>query len=81
MIFTFSIVYYSSRGMEYRARKSIFYQITAVNFFRPFSTIFDHFLPFPAIFCHCLPGYRIVHNKKRAETHDYQFRPISAMLT
>ena len=33
----------SSRGMEYRARKSIFYQITAVNFFdhfRPFSTIF-----------------------------------------
>ena len=29
----------------------------------------------------CLPGYLIVHNKKRAETHECQFRQISAMLT
>ena len=52
-------------------RKSISYQITAAT----------HFLLFPAISCHFLPGYRIVHNKKRAETHDCQFRQISAMLT
>ena len=95
----------SSRGMTGNARKSISYQITAVNFFstifchfQPFSTIaclatlmamtgntrksiFDHFPPFSTIFGHYLPGYLIVHNKKRAETHGCQFRPIPAMLT
>ena len=104
----------SSRGMAENTRKSIFYQITAVNFFStifyhflPFSAIFiivflvtsmaitrntrksisyqitavNFFLPFSTIFCHCLPSYRIVHNKKRAETHGCQFRPIPAMLT
>ena len=95
----------SSRGMTGNTRKSISYQITAVNFFstifchfQPFSTIaclatlmamtgntrksiFDHFPPFSTIFGHYLPGYLIVHNKKRAETHGCQFRPIPAMLT
>ena len=68
--YRYSLINISSRGMTRNTRKSISYQITAATHFRPFS----------AIFCHCLPGYRIVHNKKRAETHGCQFRPMLTWL-
>ena len=77
----------SSRGMAQNTRKSISCHFPAATHFLPFSAISyqitaaTHFLPLPAIFCHYLPGYLIVHNKKRAETHGCQFRQISAMLT
>ena len=90
-----SISYQITAAIHFRPFPAIVYRTTSTtvaqntrkihflpnNRGSPFSTIFDHFLPFPAISCHFLPGYRIIHNKKRAETHDCQFRQISAMLT